>query len=136
MRDHESEFNSLNLQIAVITFENDYFARQYVAETGLQWPCLIDEKRETYRHYDMLEASFWDLWGPGSWLVYTRELLKGGKLHKPTDDVHQRGGDVLIDPEGIVRLHHVGSGPADRPSVESILEIVRNVSGQAVVMSA
>lgn len=125
MRDQETELDRLNIKIVVVTFENDYFARQYVAETGLQWPFLIDEKREAYRHYDMLEASFLDLWGPSSWLVYGKELLKGQKLHMPTNDVHQRGGDVLIDPDGIIRLHHVGQGPADRPSVEELLERVR-----------
>lgn len=125
MRDQEAELARLNIKIVVVTFENDYFARQYVAETGLEWPVLIDEKREAYRHYDMLEASFLDLWGPSSWLVYGKELLKGQKLHKPTNDVHQRGGDLLIDPEGIVRLHHVGSGPADRPAVGEILARVR-----------
>ena len=36
-------------------------------------------------------------------------------------DIFQRGGDVLIDPTGIVALHHVGNGPADRPPVETIL---------------
>ena len=39
-------------------------------------------------------------------------------------DIMQRGGDVLIDPNGIVRMHHVGKGPADRPGVEMILKIV------------
>lgn len=118
----------MNLKVAVVTFENDFFARQYVAETGLDWPLLVDAKREMYSHYGMLEASFLDLWGPRSWWVYARELLKGQRLHKATNDVHQRGGDVLIDPEGIVRLHHVGRGPADRPSVETILESVRQVT--------
>jgi len=28
---------------------------------------------------------------------------------------------VLIDPDGIVRLHHVGEGPADRPAVSDLL---------------
>ena len=36
----------------------------------------------------------------------------------------QRGGDVLIDPDGIVRMHRVGKGPADRPGVERFLQIV------------
>lgn len=124
MRDHEAEFSRLNVRIVIVTFENDYFARQYVAETGLSWPLLIDENRETYRHYDMLEASFFDLWSPKSGLVYMKELLKGQKLHLPTNDVNQRGGDVLIDPDGIVRLHHVGSGPADRPTVEVLLRSI------------
>ena len=125
MRDHEAELKKLNIRIVVVTFENDYFASLYVSETGLEWPFLIDEKREAYRHYDMLAASFLDLWGPSSWMAYTKELLKGGKLHKPTNDVHQRGGDVLIGPDGVVRLHHVGQGPADRPSVDELLERVR-----------
>jgi len=56
-----------------------------------------------------------------TWRVYLRELLKGQKLHAAEGDVMQRGGDVLIDPDGIVRLHHVGTGPADRPAVEAIL---------------
>lgn len=125
MRDQEAELDRLNLKVVVVTFENDYFARQYVGENGLQWPVLIDESREAYRYYDMLTASFLDLWGPRSWWVYGKELLKGQKLHKATNDVHQRGGDVLIDPDGVVRLHHVGHGPADRPAVGEILTVVR-----------
>ena len=46
----------------------------------------------------------------------------------PTDDVYQLGGDVLIDPEGTIRLHHVSRIPIDRPSVESLLEVVRRQS--------
>ena len=125
MREQKAELDKLNIKVVVVTFENDYFARQYVGETGLQWPVLIDESRKLYRSYDMLAASFLDLWGPRTWLVYIKELLKGQKLQKATNDVHQRGGDVLIDPEGVVQLHHVGRGPADRPAVEAILAMVR-----------
>jgi hypothetical protein len=34
----------------------------------------------------------------------------------------------LIDPGRIVRLHHVGNGPADRPSVKELLAVVRESS--------
>lgn len=126
MRDHESELASLKVKVVIVTFEHDFFARSYAEETGLNWPLLMDGGRELYRAYGMLHASFWDLWGPESWRVYFRELLKGQKLHRPTNDIHQRGGDVLIDPQGIVRLHHVGTGPADRPPVETILHMIRS----------
>jgi len=69
----------------------------------------------------MFSASFWDVWGPKSWRAYLKDLLRGGKLRKVEGDIFQRGGDVLIDPTGIVALHHVGNGPADRPPVETIL---------------
>lgn len=121
MREQEENFNKRNVKIAVVTFENDFFARQYVAETGLSWPLLIDANRDVYRGYGMLAASFLEVWGPATWWAYLKALLRGEKLQHSTGDVYQRGGDVLIDPAGIVRLHHVGSGPADRPAVATIL---------------
>lgn len=121
MREHEAEFSRLKVKVVIVTFENDFFARQYAAESGLSFPLLIDETREAYRHYHMLDASFFDLWNFKSLWAYQKELLKGQKLQRPTNDIHQRGGNVLIDPDGMVRLHHVGNGPADRPPVELLL---------------
>jgi peroxiredoxin len=126
LRDHEEDFSSRGVKIVVVTFANDFLARSYVEDTGLTWPLLIDGDRTVYRAYGMLSASFWDVWGPKTWLVYARELLKGRHLEKSADDIYQRGGDVLIDPQGIVRLHHIGSGPADRPAVEEILKIIQS----------
>jgi len=112
------------VKIAVVTFENDFFARSYAEETSLTWPLLVDDTRETYRKYGMLFASFWDIWGPKTWWAYLKEIVKGEKLRKSEGDIFQRGGDVLIDPDGIVVLHLIGVGPADRPTVETILEKV------------
>ena len=109
------------MTIVVVTFEHDFLARSYVEETSLSWPLLVDDTRDTYRNYGMLSASLWDIWGPKTWWAYLKELLRGGKLRKSEGDIFQRGGDVLIDPSGIVSLHHVGNGPADRPAVGSIL---------------
>ena len=110
----------------MVTFENDFLARSYVEDTALQWPILVDSSREVYKNYGMLTATFWDIWGIKTWQVYFREIRKGNLPKKSDGDVYQRGGDVLIDPEGIVRLHHVGEGPADRPSVDAVLNIVVN----------
>ena len=121
LRDHEADFSKRNVKVVVISFENKYLARSYIEETFLSWPLLIDENRETYRNYGMLSASFWDVWGLKTWWTYLREILKGQKLRRSTGDIFQCGGDVLIDQAGIVRLHHIGKGPADRPTLELIL---------------
>jgi len=122
LRDREEEFRRRKVRIVVVTFENDFLARGYVEDTSLTWPLLVDDTRETYRAYGMLSASFWDIWGPKTWRVYLKEILKGAKLRKSEGDLSQRGGDVLIDPDGIVSLHHIGVGPSDRPTIESILK--------------
>jgi hypothetical protein len=122
LRDREDEFQRRNVQIVVVTFESNFLARRYVEDTSLNWPILVDETREMYRKYGMLTASLWDIWGPKTWWVYLREMMKGAKLIKSEGDIFQRGGDVLIDPAGIVSLHHIGAGPADRPPVERLLQ--------------
>lgn len=111
----------------MVTFDKVTSCRAYIEETGLEWPLLIDEKRELYHAYGMLRASFLDVWGPASWLAYLRELGKGQVLKRPGADVMQRGGDVLIDPGGIIRLHHIGRGPADRPGMDELLAALRVV---------
>lgn len=125
MREKETEFAGRDVRIAVVTFEAGFLARQYVEDSGLPWPLLVDEKRELYRGYGMFSASFWDIWGLRSWWAYLLAILRGRRLRRSEGDVSQRGGDVLIDPAGLVRLHHVGEGPADRPEVARILAVVR-----------
>ena len=122
MRDHAADLDRLNVKIVVVTFEPDVSSVNYVKETALTWPLIVDETRTLYKSYGMESASFLDIWGPKTWLAYIKELLKGQKLKKSDADIRQRGGDVLIDPDGIVRLHHVGAGPGDRPGVEMILK--------------
>lgn len=134
MREHEAELAELRVAVAVVTFEAGFLARQYVEDSGLAWPLLVDEQRELYRGYGMLAASFWDIWGPKTWWAYLKAVLHGQKLQQSHGDISQRGGDVLIDPEGTVRLHHVGEGPADRPSLAQLLEVIR--AGQAAQAAA
>ena len=110
----------------VVTFDADFMARAYVEQTKLEWPLLIDTERKLYHAYGMLRGRAWDLYGPPAIWVYLKLLAKGRRLRKTGSDVTQLGGDVLIDPQGVVRLHKIGNGPADRPSVESILDLVES----------
>lgn len=128
LREHEAKLTELGVAVAVVTFEVGFLARQYVEDSGLTWPLLVDEKRELYRGYGMLAASFWDIWGPKTWWAYLKAVLRGQKLRKSEGDISQRGGDVLIDPAGMVRLHHVGEGPAERPLVAQLLDAIRESS--------
>ena len=104
-----------------MTFEDAAAARAYVAETGLRWPLLVDTDRRLYRAYGMRKARLRHLWGPATFRAYWREARRGRFPRLPCADTRQQGGNVLIDPGGLVRFHHVGLGPADRPAVESLL---------------
>ena len=131
MRRIKHHLDQLNVRILVVTFEADFLAQAYREEVGLPWPLLIDRDRALYRAYGMLRGSWSDIWGPSTWLAYARELRRGHKLVRGPADWAQRGGDVLVDPAGAVRLHHIGKGPADRPDVAGIVDrIERTETGR------
>ena len=108
----------------IVTFEKTEIARRYAEETRLSWPLLVDENRELYRAYGMTKGHWWQLYGFPSWIAYFKLFFRGWGLRRPSGDVTQLGGDVLIDPQGTVRFYHVGEGPADRPAVEGLLEML------------
>lgn len=115
------ELDRLEIQTLVVTFEGRREAREYLDETGLIWPLLVDTDRQLYLAYDMHAARLRHLWGFATMRAYGREALRGRFPRIPRADTAQQGGNVLIDPAGVVRLHHVGSGPADRPTVATVL---------------
>jgi hypothetical protein len=131
LRQHTAEIESLGLQVLVVTFEAANVAADYVLETGLPWIVLLDPTRSLYTAYEMGRGRWWKIWGPGTWWAYARLLARGERPSRPTGDVDQLGGDVLVDPAGRVVVWHVGDGPADRPAIPSLLEPVRNSRASA-----
>ena len=115
------ELERLEIQTLVVTFEGREAAHEYVDETGLIWPLLVDVERQLYRAYGMRAARLRHLWGFATMRAYGREALRGRFPRVPRADTVQQGGNVLIDSAGVVRLHHVGGGPADRPTVATVL---------------
>lgn len=87
-------------------------------------PVYFDMDRKLYRYFGMQKARFRDLWRLRTLWAYLRLLAGGWKLQKSTGDIYQRGGDVLIDPDGTVRFHHIAAGPADRSDPEALFRLV------------
>lgn len=129
------EFRDKNIEIIVITFENEEKALNYQKDIELGMTMAIDQKREMYSYYGMEKAGFLDLWGFKSLKAYFIELLKGNFPKAAHGDIHQRGGNVLIDPNGMVRMHHIGKGPADRPKADDVLNIVKEIEAEIAVNS-
>ena len=126
LQQRKAELDKLALRVALVTFETSEWAEIYVKETGLTWPLLIDESRSLYKAFSMDPGSFRAIWSPRNWGAYLRIILKGRLPKRPRNDVNQLGGDVLIDPEGHVRIHHVSRSPTDRPSIDSLLDAVNS----------
>jgi len=123
---HGEEIEALNLKVCVVTFEREFFVSAYIRETGVHWPILLDKDRQLYTAYGMMRGRVTDVLGLRSWWAYAKLMARGRRLRRTEADVYQLGGDVLADPEGIVRFHHIGRGPADRPTITTLLDVARS----------
>jgi alkyl hydroperoxide reductase subunit AhpC len=126
LRQHKPELDSLNVAVKIVTFDDNFLARAYVKETGLEWPLLLDAEQKLYRAYGFQRASWWKLLNPVSIIGYLKLIVTGTLPGRPGRDVRQLGGDVIIDPSGTVRLHHISTSPHDRPNVSDMLSLIRN----------
>jgi hypothetical protein len=131
LRQRQPTLDALGVAVLVVTFEAGPAASAYVAETALPWPLLLDPSRSLYRAYGMGRGRWRDIWGPATWRAYARLAWQGHRPRRGLGDATQLGGDVLIDRESVVRVHHVGSGPADRPPVAALLEVVQGRADRA-----
>ncbi len=131
MRQKKDLLLAFGVNVVVVSFAEEEYALNYQMEVDLGWPLAVDPNRKMYEYFGLGRASFWDVWGPSAWWAYLKEMLRGNMPQPTGGDVYQRGGDVLIDPQGIVRFHKVGRGPGDRPAVDSILEVVQRYNCSA-----
>ncbi len=107
-----------------MTFDNDNMANAYLQQTRVPWTLCLDPKREQYRAYGLERFSWWTMYGPVSVWNYLKLLWQGHRIPQPGRDWRQGGGDVLIDPTGVVRLCYASHSPHDRPAPSLILDHV------------
>ena len=114
------ELDRLEVQTLVVTFEGREAAREYLDETGLVWPLLVDTDRRLYHAYHMQKARLRHLWGFATMRAYAREALQGRFPRIPRADTVQQGGNL-----GAYGLFELASGRAksvpDR--IKSLAEI-------------
>lgn len=125
---HYAEIQALNAEVATISFGIEYWARMWLQETQSPFPFLVDPERAAY-HAFALQSSVFRSWMPQNLWYYAKATLQGREKFGKRGDPHQLGGDFIVDGRGIVRLAHPSSEPTDRPSVERLLAVMREVGG-------
>lgn len=128
MRQQGRRLQALGAKLLAVTFQDAERGRRFVEEEGLEFPLLIDLSRSLYQQFGMGKGGTWDVWGPSNWWAYARGIRHGRLPKRPTGDIDQLGGDVLIDPSGTVRFLHAGKGPADRPPIETLISSIDHPS--------
>jgi len=123
---HKEQFDELDTRVFVVGFEPERRARDWLAREDLAFSFLLDEEREVYKAYQ-LPRSFWRSWHPKNLWSYAKAVSRGEKLPRIQADPNQMGGDFVIDKRGIIQLAYYSKDATDRPSVEQLLSVLRDI---------
>lgn len=127
LRHFKSDLDALGVQVLIISFGAEFWARAWQQDTGSPYPLLLDPERATYQAYG-LGTSFVRVWSPHVMWHYLKLRLRGRKLLPVQGDPHQLGGDFIVDAAGAIRLAHASKDPVDRPPVERLLAVLRDLT--------
>ncbi|XP_037078587.1 uncharacterized protein LOC119099623 [Pollicipes pollicipes] len=120
-----AEFARLDCSVLVVSFGSVEGARRWLADTGCQFPLLVDPQRKLY-HALGLARSIAKVWQHSTLQYYGGQKAAGRPLPAAyrgvEDDPHQMGGDFILDGAGRLALVHCSTSPPDRPSVQHLLE--------------
>jgi peroxiredoxin len=122
----QEEFSQLNTRVVIISFGTLPGLQAWMNETCNSFEVLLDPERVVYRTYQ-LDSSRLRSWTPRTVWMFAKLLLAGRKWLPKEGDTSQLGGDFIIDSQGSLRLAYRSYDPADRPSVDSLLKVIREI---------
>ena len=114
--------------MVAVSFESLPPLQEFTRREQLPFPVLSDPERKAYRAFGLQEGSAHRIFGLPTIWTYLRGLFQGRWPRLPSANIRQLGGDILIDASGKVALLYRSQSPADRPTVDMLLEAFRKSS--------
>jgi peroxiredoxin len=123
----QDEIKQFNTRVFIVSFGTLPALQQWMKETCSSFDVLLDRDRSAYKAYQ-LERSRLRSWHPRVVWMYIKHWFQRGIFHDSHgDDTSQLGGDFIVDKNGILRLVHPSHDPTDRPQVDELIDILKNL---------
>jgi hypothetical protein len=88
---------------------------------------LLDRDRAAYKAYQLERSRLRSYHPRVVWIYIKRWFQRGEFYDSHGDDTSQLGGDFIVDKNGNLRLVYPSHDPADRPPVDDLLKVLRNL---------
>lgn len=119
VRDHLDQFGDAT--IVVVTFAAPELLAAYRDHLAIPFAIVTDVDRRLYRLLGAGLGSNRQIWSFGTLRMYAGLLLRGRRLRKPTEDIHQLGADAVVGRDGRLRYLSLPATPDARPPVSDLI---------------
>ncbi len=117
------------VDLVVVTFASPRASGGYGRRFDLRVPILSDPDRLWYRALGFPRGSTATVFRWRTIREYGRLVARGRMPERPTDDLHQLGGDAVIDGEGRIAWLYRSVAPDDRPAADDVVDAALAASG-------
>lgn len=128
LRERNSEIQAVGARVAVISFSPPEQNALFVGEEDVPFLVLSDTGRAAYRAFGLESGAGQHIWTVAALRAYLRGLLQGRWPRWPTQDITQLGGDFVVDSDNRIVYAHRSEDPADRPSVDALIQALRRAA--------
>jgi hypothetical protein len=122
LREHERTFLSKGAVLAAVGLGDRNYARMFREETGITFPLLIDETRQTYHVADLKSASLLHLLRSENAAARKRARAGGHHQHRLGQNPFQLGGSFVFGPGNVDLFAHISQTFGDNAAVTALLE--------------
>jgi len=126
LRDHEQEFRDEGATLAAIGLGDLQYARAFREEAGIDFPLLVDERREAYRAAGLRNASLLHLLRPENAVARKRARAAGARQHRLGKNPFQLGGSFVFGPGNVDLYVHISQTFGDNAAVGDLLSALRS----------
>ncbi|HXC47122.1 MAG TPA: peroxiredoxin-like family protein [Candidatus Sulfotelmatobacter sp.] len=121
MREHQQAFREKHASLAAISLGDAHYARIFQQDTGIDFPLLIDEHRQTYEIADLKSANLLHLLRGDNFKSRQRASAAGHRQHKLGRNPFQLGGTFIFGPGNVDRFAHLSETFGDNAPIPSLL---------------
>ena len=124
MREHEQEFRSKGANLAAIGLGDENYARQFLQETGITFPLLIDAQRKAYRAAELKKANLLHLFRKDN-TAYRKRAKAGGFTQKKLgENPFQLGASFVFAPGNVDKYVHLSETFGDNAAMADLLAAI------------
>jgi AhpC/TSA antioxidant enzyme len=121
LREHEQECVEKGANLAAIGLGDARYARLFREETGINFPLLVDERREVYRAAGLRSASIFHIWRRDNAAARKRARAGGHHQHQMGKDPFQLGGSFVFGPGNVDRYAHISRTFGDNAPLSALI---------------
>ena len=131
MRHAKEAVEAAGGRVVLVGMGTEAQTRAFIERFEVPFPMICDPDQHLYREFAIERMSPLGFLSPTMALRGIAAMAEGHTMGLPEGDVRQLPGVVIIDADGAIQYRHDAENPADHPTPEELIRILKTPASSA-----